>query len=45
MESTILARQPACPNLAARLKGRGEAPLLLIYAQVEVVSTENCGPY
>lgn len=41
IESSILAQQASRPNLIARLPGRGEAPPLLLYAHVDVVSTEN----
>ncbi len=41
IRTEILARDPARPNLLARLAGRGEAPPLLIYAHVDVVSTAN----
>ena len=37
--STILARDPARPNLIARLAGRGVAPPLLLYGHVDVVTT------
>ncbi|MGE5333117.1 MAG: M20/M25/M40 family metallo-hydrolase [Nitrososphaerota archaeon] len=37
--STILARDPARPNLVARLAGRGVAPPLLLYGHVDVVTT------
>src|SRR6185437_7724924 len=39
ISSTILARDPARPNLVARLAGRGEAPPLLLYGHVDVVTT------
>jgi acetylornithine deacetylase/succinyl-diaminopimelate desuccinylase-like protein len=39
--TTILAQDPARPNLIARLAGRGNAPPLLLYAHVDVVPTEN----
>ena len=38
---TILARAPKRPNLIARLPGQGEAPPLLLYGHVDVVTTEN----
>ena len=41
IRTTILARDPARPNLVARLPGRGSAPPLLLYAHIDVVSTEN----
>lgn len=34
-----IARDPQRPNLLARLKGRGDAPPLLLYGHVDVVST------
>ncbi len=37
----ILAKSPERPNLIARLPGRGEAPPLLLYGHVDVVTTEN----
>lgn len=39
IEATILARDPARPNLLARLAGRGDAPPLLLYGHVDVVTT------
>ncbi len=39
--SQIVAKSPARPNLVARLKGRGEAPPLLLYGHVDVVTTAN----
>jgi acetylornithine deacetylase/succinyl-diaminopimelate desuccinylase-like protein len=39
--TNILAQDPARPNLIARLAGRGDAPPLLLYAHIDVVSTEN----
>jgi acetylornithine deacetylase/succinyl-diaminopimelate desuccinylase-like protein len=41
LETTIRARSPDRPNLVARLAGRGEAPPLLIYGHVDVVTTEG----
>lgn len=38
-ETTLLARDPARPNLITRLKGRGDAPPLLLYGHVDVVPT------
>ncbi len=35
----ILAKDPARPNLIARVPGRGEAPPLLLYGHVDVVTT------
>jgi acetylornithine deacetylase/succinyl-diaminopimelate desuccinylase-like protein len=40
-QPTILAKVPERPNLIARLEGRGEAPPLLVYAHIDVVTTEN----
>lgn len=37
--STILACDPDRPNLVARLKGRGDAPPLLLYGHIDVVTT------
>jgi acetylornithine deacetylase/succinyl-diaminopimelate desuccinylase-like protein len=41
IQTTILARTPERPNLIARLSGRGNAPPLLLYGHVDVVTTEN----
>lgn len=41
IESTLLAKDPARPNLIARLPGEGKAPPLLLYGHVDVVTTEN----
>ncbi|MGW2187839.1 M20/M25/M40 family metallo-hydrolase [Streptomyces sp. NPDC001719] len=41
LETRLLGREPARPNLIARLPGRGEAPPLLLHAHVDVVPTEN----
>jgi len=41
IRTTILAEDPARPNLIARLSGCGNAPPLLLYAHIDVVSTEN----
>jgi len=41
IESTVVARDPARPNLIARLAGRGEAAPLLMYGHVDVVTTAN----
>ncbi|MGZ3639915.1 MAG: M20 family metallopeptidase, partial [Ktedonobacterales bacterium] len=41
IESTLLALDPARPNLIARLRGRGDAPPLLLYGHVDVVTTEH----
>jgi len=37
----VLAKVPARPNLVARLPGRGQAPPLLMYGHVDVVTTEH----
>ena len=41
IESKILAKTPERPNLIARLPGQGNAPPLLLYGHVDVVTTEN----
>lgn len=41
IETKIVARDPNRPNLIARLKGRGDAPPLLLYGHVDVVTTEG----
>ncbi len=41
IEATILARDDNRPNLIARLPGRGDAPPLLLYGHVDVVSTQD----
>ncbi len=41
IETTIIARDPAHPNLIARLSGRGNVPPLLLYGHVDVVTAEN----
>jgi len=40
-ETKILAKDPERPNLLARLEGRGEAPPLLLYGHVDVVTVEG----
>jgi acetylornithine deacetylase/succinyl-diaminopimelate desuccinylase-like protein len=40
-ETTLLALDPTRPNLVTRLAGRGNAPPLLLYGHVDVVTTEN----
>ncbi|MBC8507973.1 MAG: M20/M25/M40 family metallo-hydrolase [Anaerolineales bacterium] len=40
-ETTFLSKTPQRPNLITRLKGRGEAPPLLLYGHVDVVTTAN----
>lgn len=37
----ILALDPSRPNLIARLPGRGDAPPLLMYGHIDVVTTAN----
>jgi acetylornithine deacetylase/succinyl-diaminopimelate desuccinylase-like protein len=39
VESRILAKDESRPNLIARLEGAGEAPPLLLYGHVDVVTT------
>ncbi|MGH2933863.1 MAG: M20/M25/M40 family metallo-hydrolase [Gaiellaceae bacterium] len=39
VESRIVARDAGCPNLIARVHGTGEAPPLLLYGHVDVVTT------
>lgn len=39
IESTLLARHPERPNVIARLKGAGNAPPLLLYGHMDVVTT------
>jgi len=39
LETTLLGRTPERLNLIARLKGRGEAPPLLLYGHADVVTT------
>jgi acetylornithine deacetylase/succinyl-diaminopimelate desuccinylase-like protein len=41
IETTIRAREPDRPNLVARLAGAGNAPPLLLYGHVDVVTTEK----
>jgi len=41
IETTLLASDPARPNLIARLTGRKNVPPLLLYGHVDVVPTEN----
>src|SRR5258708_31484354 len=40
-ETNILARDPMRSNLVARLAGQGNAPPLLLYGHIDVVTTEN----
>ncbi|MGD0878907.1 MAG: M20/M25/M40 family metallo-hydrolase [Anaerolineales bacterium] len=39
IKTNIVARTPGRPNLVARLKGTGQAPPLLLYGHVDVVTT------
>ena len=39
--SGIYAKDPARPNLVARIKGEGKAPPFLMYGHVDVVTTEG----
>ncbi len=41
IEPLILARDPARPNVVARISGRGAAPPLLLYGHVDVVTTRD----
>ena len=41
IETATYAKDPARPNLLARLQGAGEAAPLLLYGHVDVVSTAN----
>jgi acetylornithine deacetylase/succinyl-diaminopimelate desuccinylase-like protein len=41
IESTTLAKDPARPNLIARIKGRGDSPPLLLQGHVDVVTTRG----
>src|SRR5258707_8854641 len=41
IESPMLARDPARPNLIARLPGAGSAPPLLLQGHVDVVTTAH----
>jgi len=40
-DPTLLAKNPQRPNLITRLQGRGEAPPLMLYGHVDVVTTTN----
>jgi len=40
-ETTLVAKTPERPNVIARLKGEGNAPPLLLYGHVDVVTTEG----
>jgi acetylornithine deacetylase/succinyl-diaminopimelate desuccinylase-like protein len=41
IETKVLAKSPQRPNLIARLPGHGNAPPLLLYGHIDVVTTEN----
>jgi acetylornithine deacetylase/succinyl-diaminopimelate desuccinylase-like protein len=41
LSTVVLSKAPDRPNLIARLPGRGEAPPLLLYGHVDVVTTAN----
>ncbi len=41
LNTILLAKDPARPNLVTRIQGRGEAPPLLVYAHVDVATTKN----
>ena len=41
IKTAILERTPERPNLIARLSGQGNAPPLLLYGHVDVVTTKN----
>jgi len=41
VQTSIIARDPARPNLLARFKGQGNASPLLLQGHVDVVTTEN----
>lgn len=41
IQNTVIAADPARPNLIARLPGGGAAPPLLFYGHVDVVTTQN----
>ena len=41
IKTNFVARTPGRPNLFARLKGEGQAPPLLVYGHVDVVTTEG----
>jgi acetylornithine deacetylase/succinyl-diaminopimelate desuccinylase-like protein len=40
-ETSLVARTPGRPNLVTRLKGAGNAPPLLLYGHVDVVTTQG----
>ena len=41
IETQIFAKSPDRPNLLARLPGNGNAPPLLLYGHLDVITTEN----
>ena len=41
IETRLVARTPGRPNLISRLKGTGQAPPLMLYGHVDVVTTQN----
>jgi len=41
IETKVLAKSPQRPNLIARLPGHGNAPPLLLYGHIDVVTTKN----
>ena len=41
LKPEILARDPQRPNLLVRIPGRGQAPPLLVYGHLDVVTTEG----
>ncbi len=41
LEPELLAKDPERPNLIVRLRGRGQAPPLLVYGHLDVVTTEG----
>lgn len=41
IETTVLSKAPNRSNLVARLSGRGDAPPLLLYGHVDVVTTKG----
>jgi len=41
LQTEVLARDPNRPNLLTRIPGRGQAPPLLVYGHLDVVTTEG----
>ncbi|WP_457637169.1 M20/M25/M40 family metallo-hydrolase [Oceanithermus sp.] len=41
LQTEVLARDPERPNLLVRFPGRGQAPPLLVYGHLDVVTTEG----